>query len=123
MATYARDDIDFVAGATWDDVWKLYDEAGTLIDTALYTAELQIRSFDLATLYFTASTANGYLTVGRVNTGTANEYNLRINAPASATAAVPDFGKAVYGLEVTDSLGAVPLVVGGIARYVASVVS
>ncbi len=122
MATYARDDIDFIAGATWDDVWKFYDDAGTLIDTALYSAVLQIRSLDLATLYFTASTANGYLTVGRVNTGTANEYNLRINAPAAVTAAVPDFGKGIYALEVTDSLGAVPVIVGGIVRFVADVV-
>lgn len=118
MATTFRDDLDFPAGTTWKGTYAWVDEAGTLVDTAGYTALMQIRAaIDDAAPALELSTANGYITVGRVNTGTANQYNVKWSVPASITAAVADFGKGVWSLEITDGIGEVRRLVGGFIWY------
>lgn len=108
-------------GETWVETYALYDEAGALIDTTGWTVKLQIR-LDPAdvTPLLDISTAN-YITVGRVNTGTTNEYDIRIAVPPSVTGLLTDFGKAVFDIVTIDPTGVVDAPIYGFVSYWAAV--
>ena len=116
--TGGRLDLVFKAGTTWERTVEWIDEAGTFVDTAGYAATLQIRANiddDLPALEI--STDNGMITVGKVNEGTADQYNLKWSVPPAMTEAVEDFGKGVYALKVTDNTGRDTRLLEGICRY------
>jgi len=111
-------DLVFESGTTWERTIGWKDSAGTLIDTAGYTAKMHIRAtVDASTVLLELSTANGLITVGRVNTGTANEYNLKFSVPPGTTGPVVDFGKGVWDLEVTDATGRLTRLLQGFCWY------
>lgn len=122
--TAGRLDLIFEPGTTWSKTVAWRDAASTLIDTAGYQATLEVKGdvSDAAPL-LTLSTANGGVTVGRVATGTPNEYNLKWTAPPSATSLIADFGKGVWALEVTDNTGVVTRLIEGFCFFSPRVIS
>lgn len=109
-------------GETFLETYALYDEAGALIDTAGYQVTAQIRAaIEDVTAVLEISTANGYASVGRLNTGTTNESNLRIAVPPSVTGLIADFGKGHFDILMTDNVGVVDAPIYGYAWYWAAV--
>lgn len=116
--TAGRLDILFEAGTTWTKTIAWKDAAGTLVDTTGYGVKMQIRAnVDDELPALEMSTANGLITVGRVNYPGVNEYNIKWSAPPGTTDAVEDFGRGVYDLEVTDGLGAITRLINGFCFY------
>lgn len=108
----------FEPGTTVERTLAWRDAANILVNTTGYGARMQIRqTADAVTALVDASTANGMMTVGRVNLGTANEYNVRWSIPPNVSGAVADFGKAVYDLEITDQTGRITRLLQGYVRY------
>lgn len=115
------DELQIRPGETFVETYALYDETGALIDTSGWTVKLQVRSDPAdVTPILDVSTLN-YITAGRVNTGTANEYNIRIGIPPSVTSLLTDFGKAVFDIVTIDTTGVVDSPIYGFAYYWAAV--
>lgn len=117
MSETFRQDITFKQGADWEETWAWVDEAGTLVNTSGYVVVIDIRDEPGSTLLLQASTTNGLVTVGKVNEGTDNEYNIKVNVPGATTAAVEDFGKGVWDMKITDLTGRIRYLVDGYVRY------
>lgn len=94
------------------------DETNTaiVIDTTGWQVEMNVRKEPKQTnpVLLEASTANGRIVVG-INGDPGEEVNIDINVPASATAAISDFGDAGYDLRVVYPDGKSEYLLEGVA--------
>lgn len=90
--------------------WK--DAAGTLVDTDTYTATLAVYPIVDGVIDDTAVLTIGTAT-GEIETGISGDSNVRLTIAAADTAALTDWGKAVYTLNITDGAGRVTRLMGG----------
>lgn len=114
MIKTARADIEFKAHTTWEGVALLVDGANAPIDTAGFQARMCIRPSYADAVVLECSTANGRMSVGLDDD---DATNLRWSVPPSVTALVPDFGKGVYDIVITDNTGRVGRVLAGFCWY------
>lgn len=100
-----HDDLVIEQGTTWDYAWPV-DQGGNPIDLSNWTARAQIReSVDSPTVLFEWSTVRGNATL----TGSAVTLLL-----TPADSAVWAWTNAVYDVVITDPIGRVARVAGGV---------
>ena len=103
----AQYDILIEQGATFQKLLTWKDESGAAIDLTDYTARMQVRlKKDSTSALLSATTENGYITLG----GTAGTIDIEI--PATVTADL-SFTRAVYDLELVSSGGIVTRLIEG----------
>lgn len=107
-----RHDLVIEQGA--DLIWPLRfeDDAGTLLDLTGFTARMKVRaSYDATTALLTLTTENGHITVFD-DSGT---HNLELDITNAQSAALTDWGRGFWDLELVDTFGRVARVLQGFA--------
>ena len=108
-----RYDLIIEQGASFRrEIWWR-DEDGDIIDVSSYTARMHVRAdVDDVSPQVTLTTENSRITL---SAGAAGAYNILLTMTPSTTAALTDWGRGVYDLELVSGGGTVTRVLEGYA--------
>lgn len=114
-----RYDIEIPQGAYYSLTLACKDDSGALVDTAGWTARMQVRaSVDDAVPLISLTTENGRLATGIQSStvgGVTYQWNLLVTILDTDTSGLANWGDGRYDIELVDTFGHVLRVLEGVA--------